>query len=156
MTEQDKQAIEAYLDYLQSRDPRQLNHERKKAYWMNLYNAAIIAIVLNEQPEDTIRDVAGIWRKKRFVVTKQEMSLNDIEHGVIRPLYNDPRVHFGFTPATIGSGNILPTAFTGQNIEELLDINTRVFFAKSDRGLFIKGKTLRCLLYTSPSPRDRG
>ena len=143
VTAEDKAAVEAYLTYLQSRDPRQLNHHRKKAYWMNFYNAAIVSIVLTEQPEDTIRDVGRIWTKKRFVVTRQEMSLNDIEHGVIRPFYNDPRVHFGFTPATIGSGNILPMAFTGQNVEELLDLNTRAFFANSERGMLIQGRTLR-------------
>jgi len=142
VSDEDKAAIQAYLDYLQSRDPRQLNHDRKKAYWMNFYNAGIISIVLNEKPENTIRGVGRLWKKKRFVVTRQEMSLDDIEHGVIRPFYNDPRVHFGFTPATIGSGDILPMAFTGENVEELLDLNTRNFFNKSDRGMLIDGMSV--------------
>jgi len=143
VSNEDKAAVQAYLTYLQSRDPRQLNHARKKAYWMNFYNAAIVSIVLTEQPEETIRGVSRLWKKKRFVVTMQEMSLDDMEHGVIRPFYNDPRVHFGFTPATIGSGNIMPIAFTGDNVEELLDLNTRDFFNKSDRGMYIDGRTLR-------------
>jgi len=143
VTDQDKKSLDEYLEFLQRMDPRQLNHDRKKAYWMNFYNAAIVQIVLDKEPGSTIRDVSGLWKKKRFEVTMQEMSLDDIEHGVIRPFYNDPRVHFGFTPATIGSGNILPVAFTHENIERLLDQNTRDFFSKSDRGMLVDGKTLR-------------
>lgn len=143
VTPEDQTSLQVYIEYLQRMDPRQLNHARKKAYWMNFYNAAIVLIVLTEQPEESIRDVSNLWRKKRFEVTRQKVSLDDIEHGVIRPFYKDPRVHFGFTPATVGSGNILPVAFTHENIEELLERNTRDFLNESGRGVFIDGNTLR-------------
>jgi len=127
---------------MQSMDPRQFNFPNQKAYWLNLYNAGAVSVVLNSDPEGTIRDVGGVWTKKRFEIASQKVSLNDIEHGVLRPIYSDPRIHFGLTPATLGSGDILPIAFTGANVNALLEKNTKKFFNKTKKGFYIEGEKL--------------
>lgn len=142
VTDQDKQLLIQYLDFLQGMDPRQLNRPRKKAFWLNLYNATIVSMVLASKPEQSIKGIGSIWRKKRLVVARQKMSLDDIEHGVLRPLFNDPRIHFGLTPATIGSGDLPAEAFTGDNVEELLERNTQDFFVSGNKGAYIEGNRL--------------
>ena len=143
VTDQDEQAIKDYVEYLQTWDPRQLNLDSKKAYWINLYNASVVSIVLRVEPENSVRSVSRIWKRKRFKIARQKMSLADIEHGVIRPLSNDPRVNFGFFHGTVGAGNILPVAFTGDNLDALLEENVRSFITQSSRGVDIQGNTLQ-------------
>jgi len=142
VTDADRKVLDEYLTYLQSMDPRQLNFPRKKAFWLNLYNAGVVSMVLNSEPEESIRDIGNVWRKKSFTVSWQKVSLDDIEHGILRPLYNDPRIHFGLTPATIGSGDLPAKAYTGDNVEELLERNTLDFFTGSNKGFYIDGKKL--------------
>jgi len=142
VTEEDKKMLDDYLAYLQGMDPRQLNRPRSKAFWLNLYNATAVSMVLTSEPEDSIRDIGSVWRKKRLSVARQRMSLDDIEHGVLRPMFQDPRIHFGLTPATIGSGDLASEAYTGENVEELLERNTKKFFNSSNKGAYVDGNSL--------------
>lgn len=141
VTESDKQLLIDYLNYMQQMDPRQLNPSNQKAFWLNLYNATVVSAILAKDAS-SIKSLNNVWKKKRLEVTRQPMSLDDIEHGVIRPLYNDPRIHFAITPATIGSGDILATPYTGDNVEQLLEENTKRFFNNSNKGVYIEGNKL--------------
>ncbi len=138
----DRQALLDYIDLLQGMEPRQLNELSQKAFWLNLYNATVVSIVLSVKPENTIKDVPKLWKEKRLNIILQPLSLDDIEHGILRPLYNDPRIHFALTPATMGSGDILPVAYTGNNIEELLELNTINFFNRSDKRVRVEDDRL--------------
>ena len=137
----DHNKLKSYISDMESVDPRQLNLQNQKAFWLNLYNAKVVEMIL-ESKSGAVRDISGIWKKKILTVTHQKMSLNDIEHGVLRPIFNDPRIHFGITPATIGSGDILPVAFTGENVEQLLEENTKDFFSKSKERFAIRESSL--------------
>ena len=139
----DKDKLESYIADLSGIDPRDYNKDEQLAYWINLYNASVVSIVLRVEPENSVRSVSRIWKRKRFKIARQKMSLADIEHGVIRPLSNDPRVNFGFFHGTVGAGNILPVAFTGDNLDALLEENVRSFITQSSRGVDIQGNTLQ-------------
>jgi len=131
----DKAKLEQYLNYMQALDPRQLTKLRQKAYWLNLFNAVIINEVIEAEAEDSIRELGrGLWRANRLYITMQKTSLDDIEHGILRPIFNDPRVHFSLAAGTVGSASILSQAFTAENIEELLEKNT-VEFLNHERGV---------------------
>ena len=142
VTEADKLILDQYVEHMQSVDPRQFNFLNQKAYWLNLYNATVVSVVIALNHDGPIRGISGIWTKKWVNVASRKVSLNDIEHGILRPIYSDPRIHFGLTPATIGSGDILPIAFTGDNVNALLEKNTRKFFNKTNKGFYIDGNKL--------------
>lgn len=84
------------------------------AAWANLYNAVTIATVLERYPIGSIREVKsrgagldpkalfGPWREKRVLVEGKKLSLDDIEHGIMRPTFKDPRVHYAVNCASIG------------------------------------------------------
>lgn len=141
----DKAVLDGFIDYMEQMDPRQLTKLRQKAYWINLFNAALIQEVLESKPEESIKDISGnLWKRKRLYIAMQKMSLDDIEHGVLRPIFKDPRIHFSLVAGTVSSANLLPEAFTSDNIEVLLEQNTKEFISHS-RGVS-KAKNGRLVL----------
>jgi len=123
ITSGDKLTLENYLEYLQQFEPRQFNLGQQKAYWLNFYNAAVINRILNNYPLDSTRRLN--WRARSYEVVMQKISLNVIEHGILRPIFKDPRILFALNAGSLSSGNLQKTPFTEENTEDLLDKVTR-------------------------------
>ena len=130
----DYRAIESYLEYLQSLDPRQLNSLEQKAYWINLYNASTVFLILQE--DDDLRSIRqirsgfltpGPWERKIFSITLQSLSLDDIEHRILRPIWQDSRIHYAVNCASMSCPNLPKTAFTAANVEAMLDSAAREY-----------------------------
>lgn len=140
VTPADKLKLEEYLEYMQKMDPRQLTKTKQKAYWLNMFNAALIQEVLESEPEDSIREVGrSLWRSNRLYVAMQDTSLDNIEHGILRPIFNDPRVHFSLAAGTVGSASIPSEPFNGANVESLLEKNTQEFL-NHERGVSVNDR----------------
>ena len=112
-----------------------LNRDEQKAYWINLYNALTVKVVLDHYPVRTIRLInlssrafaRGPWDTKLLTVEGEELSLNDIEHRILRPIWQDPRVHYAVNCASLGCPNLQPQAFTGRDVEMQLEKAAREF-----------------------------
>lgn len=119
----DEEELRDYLAYLQQLDPRQLSKERQKAYWLNLYNATMVLIVVVSKPSESIRSIdrKNLWVAERFNIAGQKLSLDNLVDGILRPLFRDERIHFVLNRATLGSANINPRAYTGDNVEQLIE-----------------------------------
>lgn len=126
----DARKLKNYLSYVQKMEPRQLNSEESKAFWINLYNATLFDKIVDAYQSGSFRAVnrlmnGGVdsraWGRNAAEVVMQEISLNDILHGILRPIWKDPRIHFALSTGTIGGANIQKTAFNGDNNEELLE-----------------------------------
>lgn len=141
VTSIDKARLQNYIKLLEQMDPRQMAMERQKPYWLNLFNAVLVFQILESKPEESIKEISNrkLWKKKRLTIALQKLSLEDIEHGILRPIFKDPRLHFAMVGGTLGSANILNTAFTVENIEQLLNQNTKDFLAHS-RGMAFNGE----------------
>ena len=126
---EDEKKLLGYVSYLQQLDPRQLNRASQQAYWLNLYNATLVLYVIVAAPRNSIRSLnrSDFWSTERFNITQQNLSFDDIEHGILRPLYNDPRILFALNRATLGSANLSATAFTAANLDEMLESSARGF-----------------------------
>ncbi|MEO6095873.1 MAG: DUF547 domain-containing protein [Fibrobacteria bacterium] len=152
VTQADKAALAAYLDSLQAARPSALKDAERRAYWINLYNAQTIAAVLKAHsaphPLKSIRDIklpgsvsAGPWDSKLLKVEGRDLSLNDIENGILRKQWTDHRIHFAINCASIGCPNLSPRAFTAANLEAQLDKGARDFL-RSRRGAEFEGDVL--------------
>ena len=126
--------LAAYLEYLQNLDPRQFSRAEQMAYWINLYNALTVKVVLDAFPVDTIRDIhagvvpyTGPWDDIHANVANQDLTLNHIEHGILRPIWGDERIHYAVNCAAYGCPHLQATAFTAANTEDLLDAGAREF-----------------------------
>ena len=131
----DRSALQRYLQYLEQTPVSRLSRAEQKAYWINLYNALTVQVVLDHYPVESIRDIDispgffadGPWKKKLVRIENQEISLDDIEHRILRPIWKDPRIHYGVNCASIGCPNLQPHAFTAENTEALLDRGAREY-----------------------------
>ncbi len=69
----------------------------------------------------------GPWGKKLVAVEGETLSLDDIEHRILRPIWRDPRIHYGVNCASIGCPNLIATAYTAENMDSLLTENARAY-----------------------------
>ena len=132
---EDRQTLRAYLRNLQDVAVSGLNRKEQKAYWINLYNALTVDVILDHYPVTSIRDIDispglfsnGPWDAKLLQIENEKVSLNDIEHRILRPIWQDNRIHYAVNCASLGCPNILPRAFTAQNLDMLLERAAREF-----------------------------
>ena len=133
----DTAKLSGYLSYLQGLDPRTYSRQEQKAYWFNFYNSLTVKVVADAYPVDSIKKISnsmlgglipvGPWGDVRAKVCGQDLTLDNIEHGILRPIYRDPRIHYGVNCASLGCPNLLETAFTAANTETLLDSAARAY-----------------------------
>lgn len=127
VTAEDRALLDGYIDYLASQEVSSLAGAQQFAFWTNLYNAVTVAVILDHYPVDSIRDISsgllkrGPWKKKLVVVDDRELSLDDIEHEILRPIFQDNRVHYAVNCASIGCPNLQPMAYTGETLDAMLD-----------------------------------
>lgn len=150
VTPDDRKSLDAYVQQLQRVEVTRLNRSEQKAYWINLYNALTLKVVLDHYPGKSIRDIkispgvfsSGPWGAKLLVIQGQKVSLDDVEHRILRPLWRDNRVHYAVNCASIGCPNLQPEAYTPENTETLLGKGTREY-VNHPRGLRAEGDRLR-------------
>lgn len=146
VTIEDKKALDGYLVSLQGIAVSRLNRSEQKAYWINLYNALTVKTILDHYPVKSIRDIDispgwfsdGPWDAKLLTIEGEEISLNDIEHRILRPIWQDNRVHYAVNCASLGCPNLQAQAFTAENTDDLLDQAARDYI-NHPRGMKVEG-----------------
>ena len=158
VTPADRAQLAAYLVKMQAVPISKYNQLEQRAYWINVYNAQTVKLVLDHYPTKSIRDISlggrlsglfggGPWDGKLLKVEGQELSLNDIEHRILRPIWRDPRTHYAVNCASLGCPNLQARAFTGSQLDEMLNKAARDYI-NSRRGAEIKnGKLLVSSIY---------
>ena len=125
VTEQDKTKLHTYLEQLQQIDPRDYQKNEQLAYWANLYNALTIDVVLKHYPIDSIKDIGdgftGPWNMELITIAGKPITLNQIEHGILRGLWKDNRIHYIINCASVGCPDLPSEPLKGANIEQQLD-----------------------------------
>lgn len=140
--------LDSYLEALQRVDVASLNRAEQFAFWVNLYNAKTVDLVLEHYPVPTIREIRlsglfspGPWKSKVVTVAGAQLSLDDIEHRILRPIWRDPRIHYAVNCAAVGCPNLMREAFTGATKDRLLEAAARDFI-ESPRGVRFKGEAV--------------
>ncbi len=143
----DRAALDGYLESLSRVRIGAYSRDEQRAYWINLYNAVTVDIVFEHYPLDSIRDISsglfssGPWKLDLVRVEGEDLSLDDIEHRILRPIWRDPRIHYAVNCASLGCPNLQPGAFTAANTEALLERGAREF-VNHERGARIVGGKL--------------
>ena len=148
--------LQTYLKQLQAIKVTDLNKSEQFAFWANLYNAVTLEVVLTAYPVKSIRDIDispglfsnGPWGKKMVRVEGHELSLDDIEHKILRVLYKDPRVHYAVNCASIGCPNLQKQAFTGAKLHNQLEA-AAISYVNSSRGVnLVNGRVELSKIYS--------
>jgi hypothetical protein len=146
VTGEDRAALKAYLGVLAATSVSRLNRTEQFAFWVNLYNALTVSTVLEHYPVKSIRDIdispglfsVGPWGAKMIHVEDMPLSLDDIEHRILRPLWRDPRTHYALNCASLGCPNLQAHAYRAQTLDADLDAAARAY-VNSPRGARFEG-----------------
>jgi len=133
----DPKEFNQYLELLSKNPPTgRAGKADQMAYWMNAYNAYTIKLILEHYPLKSIKDIGASiqipfvttpWAAKFFTIGGTKMSLDNIEHGVLRKKFNDPRIHFAIVCASLSCARLRNEAYTGDQLEHQLDDQGRDF-----------------------------
>ena len=118
---QDGEELSNYLNHLAQHPPSQTwSKEDSLAYYINLYNAATVKLIVNHYPVEGIKDIPNRWSKKWIKVGNNVLSLNGIEHDILRKM-GEPRIHFAINCASYSCPKLWNEAFIPEKVEQQLD-----------------------------------
>ncbi|KEZ79288.1 DUF547 domain-containing protein [Salinisphaera hydrothermalis] len=148
----DRQKLEQYIQTLEKVDIDHYNRQVQRAYWLNLYNAETIDLVLQHYPVDSIRDVGtllhhGPWQKKVLKVEGQKLTLNDIARRILRPIWTDGLTLYGLSCGAISCPSIRQSAYTGSNVYTALYLNAEDYVDSPEGVHFDNGQLKLSKIY---------
>lgn len=126
----EKSVILDYINSLTENPPKpDWSHNVRLAYWINLYNAVTVNLVLDNYPLKSIMDINSgkAWDLKLVSVDGKELTLNDIEHNIIRKRFSEPRIHFAVNCAAKSCPKLLNGAFLPETLERQLENQANYF-----------------------------
>jgi len=135
---EDKKILEDYLQLISTNTPdkKTWSKDEQLAYWINAYNAFTVKLIVDHYPVESIKDikkgvpfVSTVWDMEFFSIGGKEMNLNDIEHGIIRKEFKEPRIHFAVNCASYSCPPLRNEAFTAANLDAQLTDQLKVFLA---------------------------
>ena len=147
---EDRSGLDRYLEELAGVAEGELNkwsRSQQLAFWINAYNAlAIDAVVENYPlkrrgikglafPSSSIWQVPGVWKKRKRSIAGQERALDDIEHGIIRPTFAEPRIHVALVCAAVSCPELRSEAYVASRLEAQLENQLKSFLLDPDKGV---------------------
>lgn len=125
----DVKLLDGYLEKLDKTEVSSFSREEKLAFWINAYNAFTVKLILNHYPVKSIRKISRPWSRRIWKAAGKTLSLDDIEHKILRKELREPRIHFAIVCASIGCPDLQAFAFTGDGVNEQLDRAATGFFS---------------------------
>lgn len=146
---EDSVQLNSYLDLLRQHhpDPEKWTTEERIAYWINAYNAFTVKLITDYYPVESIKDIKSgipfvntVWDIKFINIQGQTYDLNNIEHGILRPKFDEPRIHFAVNCASVSCPKLLNRAYTAKSLEHQLDQVARDFINDPSRNIIEKNR----------------
>ena len=127
----EKPKLEKYLKLLSENAPDRKTWSKNEqlAYWINVYNAFTVKLIVDFYPTKSIRDlgprlkiplIKDVWHYKFFKIAGVDMSLDEVEHSILRKEFEEPRIHFAINCASVSCPPLLNEAFVVTNLETQL------------------------------------
>lgn len=137
----DDEAFQQVIDMLSKVHPDETwSRNEKMAYWINVYNAFTIKLIIDHWPVASINDIKEPWDQQFINLKGKRYSLNQIEHEILRPQFNDPRVHFAINCASYSCPLLSEEAITPEQLDQQLERFTKNFINDPRRNTVAPGK----------------
>ncbi|HDZ90518.1 MAG TPA: DUF547 domain-containing protein [Deltaproteobacteria bacterium] len=135
---EEEKELDRYLEVLEQVDSEALSRDDRFAFYINAYNAWTIKLILTGYPDvKSIKDLGSFfrspWKKKICRIDGEVISLDQIEHGILRPRFKDPRVHFAINCAAKGCPPLRSVPYEGTNLDQQLDEMAAAFINDPSR-----------------------
>ncbi len=138
----DNKILSNYIAYLEARDPDDMSESEAIVFWANLYNAVTIRLIVDHYPVKSIKKIksgmfsSGPWSRKLITVNGERLSLDNVEHDILRKQFPSPLIHYMVNCASIGCPNLKAGLWTTETIEADQERAAREFI-NSPRGVVI-------------------
>lgn len=125
--QKDQEELDIYLQMLSENKPTEKwSVQEQLAYYINLYNAYTVDLILDNYPLKSIKDISSPWTSAIIPVGDTKMSLGGIENSILRKM-NEPRIHFAINCASVSCPKLMDEAYIASKINEQLDRATNEF-----------------------------
>jgi len=125
----DRKKLHAVVAELGRRKPSAMEPDAALAYWINLYNALTLQLILDHHPVDSIKDIGGFlsspWKRELVQVEGEDLTLDEIENEIIRPTFEDARIHFALNCAAVSCPPLQSKPFCGDTLDAQLESATQ-------------------------------
>jgi hypothetical protein len=144
-----------YLASLNGVQPDKLDEDERLAYWINVYNAFTIQLIIAHHETQSIRNInkslgvlqlKGPWSEPIVRAAGRRLTLDEVNHGIIRKEFGEPRAHFAIVCAAMGCPPLRSEAYTGARLVDQLEDQSRRFLRESPS----KNRLERRVLFLSP------
>ena len=144
--------LKSYLQELGAVDASQLaawSEQQQLAYWINAYNAFTLKAIIDNypikrgsavglfSPKNSILQIPGVWKELEWTVATGKITLDNIEHEVLRKQYAEPRIHFAIVCASFSCPNLRNEAYIATQLDSQLNDQQQVFFINNEKGVSI-------------------
>lgn len=128
-----------YLDQLAKADLRQQSDDEQLAFWINVYNAYTIALINEHHERESIRNInkslgflqlKGPWNERLVHAAGRTLTLDEVEHRILRKQFHEPRVHFAIVAAAKGAPPLRSEAYTGAKLVDQLWDQGRIWLTQ--------------------------
>ncbi|MEN0003370.1 MAG: DUF547 domain-containing protein [Bacteroidota bacterium] len=142
----DSTQLNRYLDLLSAHHPNETNWtaDERLAYWINAYNAFTVKLIVDHYPVVSIKDIKrgipfvnSVWDIKFIQIEGATYDLNNIEHGIIRQRFEEPRIHFAVNCASVSCPKLANFAFTATELDTQLTRVAKGFLADPSKNKFV-------------------
>lgn len=136
-------SLDRYLKSLEASGPNDTwSKNEQLAYWINAYNAFTVKLILEYYPVESIKDIGSkiqipfvntAWDIKFINIGGEELSLNNIEHNIIRKNFEEPRIHFALVCAALSCPKLRNEAYDPDQLDNQLTAQTKSFLANPEK-----------------------
>ncbi|HPF25217.1 MAG TPA: DUF547 domain-containing protein [Steroidobacteraceae bacterium] len=145
----DRAPLDAYVRTLATVDAAQLaafSRQQQLAYWINAYNAFTLTTIIENYPirgrslvglafpSNSIWQIPGAFKGDRFTAGGRTLSLDDLEHKIVRPTFNEPRIHMALVCAARGCPVLRSNPYRAAALDSQLDEQSRRYLADTTHG----------------------
>lgn len=153
----DSSRLNAYLELLGNHHPnnRHWTRDERLAYWINAYNAFTVKLIVDHYPVESIKDIKNgipfvntVWDIKFIDIEGRTYDLNNIEHGIIRPKFEEPRIHFAVNCAAVSCPKLADRAYTAEQLDAQLTQAAESFLEDEQKNHLRPGQIKISKLFT--------
>jgi len=131
-----RSSLDSLVDDIAAADLEGTSLDQKLAFYCNAYNILTIRSIVDVYPVASIRDIDGVWDRKQWLVAGEGLTLNQIEHEILRKDFSEPRIHVAVNCSSTGCPPLLPVPFYPDSIDQLLTRAAREFAASETHNKF--------------------
>jgi len=128
----DREVLDAFVASLETAELDEITRDDYMSFYINAYNAITLRSVIDAYPVESIQEIDGVWKDRIWIVAGERVTLDYIEHEILRKQFSEPRIHVAINCASISCPSLSPVPYRGSTLEKQLHAASEVFASDMD------------------------